>query len=143
MLIDTHAHVNFNAFKEDADEVIKRALKNDIWMVMPGTQYSTSKRAVEIAESASWRKQKVQKALEEFRFNDVLIAIWDIIHFCDKYIDEKKPWDESSEQKQVISDLLFVIGEIAQFLAPFLPETSEKIVKQLAEGKGENLFPRK
>ncbi|MBI2577666.1 MAG: TatD family hydrolase, partial [Candidatus Wildermuthbacteria bacterium] len=50
MLIDTHGHVNFNAFKEDADEVLKRALENDTWVIMPGSQYSTSKRAVEIAE---------------------------------------------------------------------------------------------
>jgi len=49
MLIDTHAHVNFNAFREDSDEVVKRALENDIWMVMPGSQYSTSRRAVEMA----------------------------------------------------------------------------------------------
>ena len=50
MLIDTHAHVNFNAFREDADDVLLRALKSDIWVIMPGSQYSTSKRAVEIAE---------------------------------------------------------------------------------------------
>lgn len=49
MLIDTHGHVNFNAFKDDAHEVLKRALDLDIWVVMPGTQYSTSKRAVEMA----------------------------------------------------------------------------------------------
>lgn len=50
MLIDTHAHVNFNAFRDDADKVLQRALENDIWMVMPGSQYTTSQRAVEIAE---------------------------------------------------------------------------------------------
>lgn len=50
MLIDTHGHVNFNAFKQDADTVLKRALENNTWVVMPGTQFSTSKRAVEIAE---------------------------------------------------------------------------------------------
>ncbi|MDO8655595.1 MAG: TatD family hydrolase [bacterium] len=49
MLIDTHGHVNFNAFKDDAHEVLKRALDSDIWVVMPGTQYSTSKRACEMA----------------------------------------------------------------------------------------------
>ena len=87
-------------------------------------------------------KQKVENALDEFQFSEALVAIWEVIHACDKYIDEKKPWAESPEQKQVIGDLLLVIGELAQFLAPFLPETSEKIAKQLAEGKGENLFPR-
>lgn len=49
MLIDTHAHLNFHAFKDDTDEVIKRTLENDIWMINVGSQYSTSKRAIEIA----------------------------------------------------------------------------------------------
>ncbi|PIP23168.1 MAG: hydrolase TatD [Candidatus Nealsonbacteria bacterium CG_4_10_14_0_2_um_filter_38_17] len=50
MLIDTHAHLNFNAYKDDADEVIRRALNNGVWMINVGSQYKTSKRAVEIAE---------------------------------------------------------------------------------------------
>ena len=50
MLIDTHAHLNFNAYKNDVDEVIKRTLAEDIWMINVGSQYITSKRAVEIAE---------------------------------------------------------------------------------------------
>jgi len=50
MLIDTHSHVNFNAYKDDADEVICRSLDNDIWMINVGSQYGTSKRAVEMAE---------------------------------------------------------------------------------------------
>lgn len=50
MLIDSHAHLNFNAFKDDVDEVIKRTLENNIWVINVGSQYSTSKRAVEIAQ---------------------------------------------------------------------------------------------
>jgi len=50
MLIDTHAHVNFAAFKDDADEVIKRTLAKNIWLVNVGSQYSTSARAVVYAE---------------------------------------------------------------------------------------------
>jgi len=53
MLIDTHAHLNFKAYKNDADEVIRRSLKNNIWTINVGSQYSTSKRAVEIAEKYS------------------------------------------------------------------------------------------
>lgn len=48
-MIDTHAHVNFNAYKNDADEVIRRSLDNNIWIINVGSQYSTSKRAVELA----------------------------------------------------------------------------------------------
>jgi len=50
MLIDTHAHLNFNAYKGDFEEVIKRALENDVWMINVGSQYETSKKAAEIAE---------------------------------------------------------------------------------------------
>ena len=50
MLFDTHAHVNFKAFSEDADEVIKRALSEGVWMNNVGTQIDTSREAVEMAE---------------------------------------------------------------------------------------------
>lgn len=50
MLIDTHAHLNFSAYKDDSDEVIRRSLDNNVWMINVGSQYTTSKRAVEIAQ---------------------------------------------------------------------------------------------
>jgi TatD DNase family protein len=50
MLIDTHAHLNFNVYKQDADEVIRRSLENDIWMINVGTKYETSKKAAELAQ---------------------------------------------------------------------------------------------
>ncbi len=48
--IDTHAHVNFSAFKKDSKEVIAKHLQEGIGMVLVGSQFSTSKRAVEMAE---------------------------------------------------------------------------------------------
>lgn len=51
MLFDTHAHLNFNAFKEDVEKIIKQSLKNNILMINVGTNYKTSKRAVEIAQA--------------------------------------------------------------------------------------------
>ncbi|MEF3692080.1 MAG: TatD family hydrolase [Candidatus Moraniibacteriota bacterium] len=49
MLIDSHAHVNFNAYQEDGDEVIKKCLDNDVWVVNVGSEFKTSQRAVEYA----------------------------------------------------------------------------------------------
>jgi methionyl-tRNA synthetase len=87
-------------------------------------------------------KEKTSSSLDQFRFNDALGAIWEIIHFCDKYVDGKKPWQESSEQKEVIADLLLAISKVSELLQPFLPETSERIKDQLKTGKAEALFPR-
>ena len=49
MLIDTHAHLNFAAFKNDFTETIKRSLDSDTWMINVGSQLSTSQKAVDIA----------------------------------------------------------------------------------------------
>lgn len=46
--IDIHAHTNFKAFDDDREEVISRALQNDTWVINIGTQYDTSKKAVEM-----------------------------------------------------------------------------------------------
>ena len=48
-LFDTHAHVNFNAFASDGEDVLRRCLENGMHVVNVGSQYSTSKRAVEYA----------------------------------------------------------------------------------------------
>jgi len=50
MLIDTHAHLNFDAFEKDADEVIRRSLDEGVWMINVGSNFETSKKAVEIAQ---------------------------------------------------------------------------------------------
>ena len=52
-LIDAHTHVQFAAYKDDAEDVIKRALDESIWLVNVGTQKDTSAKAIEIAEKYS------------------------------------------------------------------------------------------
>lgn len=50
MLIDSHAHLNFDAFKDDLGEVIERCNKEEVSVINVGSNYETSKKAVEIAE---------------------------------------------------------------------------------------------
>ncbi len=52
-LIDAHTHIQFAAYKEDRDEVIKRSLEAGIWLVNVGTQKDTSAEAVALAEKYS------------------------------------------------------------------------------------------
>ena len=46
---DAHTHAHFAAFKDDMDEVLKRALDNNVYLINVGTQIDTSKKAVEVA----------------------------------------------------------------------------------------------
>lgn len=49
MLIDTHCHVNFKTYNLDSNEVIKRALDESVWMLLVGSGYKTSNKAIELA----------------------------------------------------------------------------------------------
>jgi len=50
MIIDTHSHLNFKAYDNDREEVIKRTQKEGVICIDVGTKYETSKQAVELAE---------------------------------------------------------------------------------------------
>ncbi|MDD4995456.1 MAG: TatD family hydrolase [Patescibacteria group bacterium] len=52
-LIDTHSHLNFSAFKNDAEIIARQCLDQNIWMINVGSQASTSERAVRFAEQFS------------------------------------------------------------------------------------------
>ena len=47
---DAHTHVQFEAFKDDVGEVIKRTAEAEVGMNVVGTQYDTSAAAVVLAE---------------------------------------------------------------------------------------------
>lgn len=50
-MIDVHCHLNFKAFANDYDEVIKRAKEAGVAMIINvGTKLDTSRKAVELAE---------------------------------------------------------------------------------------------
>lgn len=50
MIIDTHSHLNFNAYKGDFKAVIKTTLEESIWAINVGTKFETSEQAVKLAE---------------------------------------------------------------------------------------------
>ena len=50
MLFDTHCHLQFNAYKDDADEVYKKCAEKGVLLNVVGSQRDTSKRAIAYAE---------------------------------------------------------------------------------------------
>lgn len=48
--IDTHCHVHFQAFKEDMDAIVNRSLEEGVGMITIGTQSTTSKNGIDLAE---------------------------------------------------------------------------------------------
>jgi methionyl-tRNA synthetase len=85
---------------------------------------------------------KYQKALSDFKFNEALISIWELIGFCDQYIEKKRPWEDKESSKEVIMNLLVAVAEVARLLAPFMPQSSEGAKEQLKSENIKALFPR-
>ena len=48
--IDSHCHVHFEAYKNDMDDVVRRNLEAGVGMITVGTQSTTSKKGIELAE---------------------------------------------------------------------------------------------
>src|SRR3989339_1568535 len=48
MLIDSHTQVHFSDVKDDVDEVVKRALLQNIWLINVGTNKKTSQEAIDL-----------------------------------------------------------------------------------------------
>lgn len=97
-------------------------------------------------------REAVRVKLEEFKFNEALALVWELIQFGDRYVNENKPWDKSvfeENKKTAIFNAVVILDNVAAVLQPFLPDTAEKITKSIIwEGdalkvkKIENLFPR-
>ena len=83
---------------------------------------------------------KVEKKMEELRVADALTEIFTSFKRMNKYIDETEPWKLAKDPAGAdrLSTVLYnlvegiVIG--ASLLAPFMPETADKIVDMLNTG---------
>ena len=80
---------------------------------------------------------KVKEKMSTLRVADAITEIFGIFKRCNKYIDETEPWvlakDEAKSDRlsTVLYNLVESITIGASLLQPYMPETAEKIVKQL------------
>ncbi len=94
------------------------ALDDDLKAVVTGTLAKTSAK------------------MEELRVADALTEIFALFKRCNKYIDETEPWKLAKDEtkKERLAAVLYHLADSiitgASLLAPFLPETAEKIARQ-------------
>lgn len=91
----------------------------------------------ELRELVINTRLKVNTNMDKFRVSDAITDIFAIFKRCNKYIDETMPWAlaKDSEQSDRLNTVLYNLVESivvgATLLEPFMPETAEKILKQL------------
>jgi methionyl-tRNA synthetase len=101
----------------------------------------------ELADSALRVAREMEKLFGELSFHKALVAIWELINQANKYIASMAPWalakdpGKAGRLNTVLYQLLEVLRFVAVLISPFMPQTAEKIQRQLgiAEGAGQNL----
>ena len=83
----------------------------------------------------------VAAKMEDLRVADAMTEIFNLFKRCNKYIDETMPWalakdpEKADRLETVLYHLIEAIKSGARQLEPYMPETSEKILAQLGDGK--------
>ena len=111
MFIDTHAHIQFNAYKEDGDQVIQRALDKGVALIMPSSQIDTSRRSVEYAEK--WDSPFVWAAvgLHPIHLEDITVDS-DEVGEHSSFRTRAEVFDRSAYEPLLASKKVVAIGEV-------------------------------
>lgn len=97
-----------------------------------GTSYD-----VQLLSMVNALEIRVEEKMNTLEIGSSIDEIFEVLRRCNKYIDETTPWviakDESRKAclETVLYNLVEAIRVCALFLEPFLPSTSEEIIKQL------------
>ncbi len=85
--------------------------------------------------------------MDNFELNKAMDLIWKKISELDLHIQKTEPFKliktDEEKTKEILVELVFGLQSVALMLNPFLPQTSEKILKAVELNKmPETLFPR-
>lgn len=79
-----------------------------------------------------------QKQMEVYALHRALSAVWDLIGFSNRYVDEQAPWalakDETKADQldRVLLNLAEALRVTAVLIYPFMPSTSAEMLNRLA-----------
>ncbi|MDG1286436.1 MAG: methionine--tRNA ligase [Rickettsiales bacterium] len=92
----------------------------------------------------SKNREDYLQAMQEFRYNDALLALSDSAHVMNHYFADNAPWVLRKTDPEKMAEVLHYTVEgircVAILLQPFCPEASAKILDQLAVPEDERGF---
>jgi methionyl-tRNA synthetase len=79
--------------------------------------------------------QRYDHYMTSFQFDQALEVAWENIRKSNAYIEKERPWELANSDRDVLADVMYnlleTLRQTAIMIRPFMPATSEKILKQL------------
>ena len=135
--IDTFADSDFTW--EKFESAYSTELANDLGNLVSRLATLCSKNSVALssdsiqsAQSSALEDKAYTSLMDAFEFSKAFDYAWEKIQALNRRIDEEKPWSlaktDPEAAKSSLSALALDLLSAATLLAPFLPDTSEKII---------------
>jgi methionyl-tRNA synthetase len=89
---------------------------------------------------AAETRQRVEEELAAWEIGNALESIWNFVRRTNQYLEQSKPWilAHEPEKEEQLNTVLYATAEatrlLALYLAPFIPNASERIMSQLGLG---------
>lgn len=105
----------------------------------PGKFESIDEKLIEESQMYDALNELMQK----FEWSKAIDKVWGFLRNCNKYINDTEPW-KLKDNPGRLGTILYTLTECLRiasiYISPFLPETAEKISKQLGQklGKGKD-----
>ncbi len=98
-----------------------------------------------ISKSITQRSDEISNLIKTYDFSNALQLIWNRIRQLNKELNDVKPWELTADQRKThLENWLLKLHVIGSDLAPFMPHTSQCIMKSVTGpiSKITPLFPR-
>ncbi|MBP3504620.1 MAG: methionine--tRNA ligase [Bacilli bacterium] len=104
--------------------------------VIPGN-YKNTEFDKSLEDCAKRAIEETIKEFDKFELQNAMNATWELINRANKYVDETAPWTLAKDpaSKDLLASVMYHLAEsirvAAHLVAPYLVETSPKILEQL------------
>ena len=106
---------------------------------MPAAEETTALRKLQVYGCLVLAHEllgKVRLLMDRQAFNEALEEIWKVVREANRCIDVDAPWALRKTDPEAMANVLYVMAEIIRHLAillwPFMPDSSDRLLDQLA-----------
>jgi methionyl-tRNA synthetase len=99
-------------------------------------QSGADSRSKEIEAGLKKLPRTIDIFMSELKFNQALMAIWEMINIANKHIEVSRPWEiAKSGDARRLEDVIYILLEVLEYcvflLYPFMPDAAMQIAGQL------------